>query len=221
MGLDDAGAALPPAFAWWRDFAAQFVAAICATPGREEKNALPPVPACDFAELQRLAELPPIMTGAEYLRADVLANLWEAMGAALGLELAKAKCPLQDFLKRRNPAWNLVGRVHFNLAEHRNDPEAPFAFLATYTPRLTVNAKAQHLPLGEALREYAGAANKDRLLSLLLPVQTAAERCPWLKSMVDEEEIYHPLRWTAAEPSYVGAMRCSISGWMSRLRANR
>ena len=59
--------------------------------------------------------------------------------------------------------------------------DAPFAFLATYTTRLSAHAKAQHLPLGQALREYAGAANKDRLLSLLLPVQRAAANCPWLK----------------------------------------
>ena len=102
---------------------------------------------------------------------------------------------IQDFLKHRNPAWNLVGRVHFNLAENRKDEQAPFAFLATYTTRLSAHAKAQHLPLGQALREYAGAQNKDRLLSLLLPVQRAAEICPWLKAMVDSGEIFHPLRW--------------------------
>ncbi len=95
--------------------------------------------------------------------------------------------------------WNLVGRVHFNLAENRHDAEAPFAFLATYTTRLSAQAKAQHLPLGRALTEYAGAANKARLLSLLLPVQRAAEQCPWLRAMVDSGEIYHPLRWTPAE----------------------
>ncbi|MEJ2118806.1 MAG: SNF2 helicase-associated domain-containing protein, partial [Alphaproteobacteria bacterium] len=199
LGLDDAGTALPPAFSWWRDFGAQFAAAVCAIPGRDDNSTPPPTPACDPAEMTRLAESPPIMTGAEYLSADVLASLWDAMGAALAAELSKAKCPLQVFLKRRNPAWNVVGRVHFNLAENRSDEEAPFAFLATYTPRLSANAKAQHLPLGEALREYAGAANKDRLLSLLLPVQTAAERCQWLKEMVAEEEIYYPLRWTAGE----------------------
>lgn len=199
LGLDNASAALPPAFSWWRDFGAQFVAAICAVPGRDKTRELPPTPVCDPAEMSRLAETPPIMAGAEYLNADVLASLWEAMGIAFSTELAESKCSLQEFLKRRNPAWNLVGRVHFNLAENRSDEEAPFAFLATYTPRLAANAKAQHLPLGEALREYAGPANKDRLLSLLLPVQTAAERCQWLKEMVDEEEIYYPLRWTAAE----------------------
>src|SRR5437660_1491791 len=79
------------------------------------------------------------------------------------------------------------------------DADAPFAFLATYTTRLSAAAKAQHLPLGQALREYAGAANKEHLLSLLVPVQRASEKCPWLKTMVDAGEIFHPLRWTPSE----------------------
>ena len=57
------------------------------------------------------------------------------------------------------------------------------------------------MPLGQALREYAGTANRDKLLSLLLPVQRAAERCTWLKSMIDTGDIFHPLRWGPAEAS--------------------
>ena len=64
--------------------------------------------------------------------------------------------------------------MHFNLAENRKDDEAPFAFLATYTTRLSAQAKPQHLPLGQALREYAGA-RATSLLSLLMPVQRAPE----------------------------------------------
>jgi non-specific serine/threonine protein kinase len=135
------------------------------------------------------------MTGAEYLTAKILHALWHEIDAAFAIELSESKTSIQDFLKRRNPAWNLVGRVHFNLAENRKDEQAPFAFLATYTHRLSAHAKAQHLPLGQALREYAGAANKERLLSLLLPVQRASESCLWLKAMVDSGEIFHPLRW--------------------------
>ena len=151
------------------------------------------------AELERLVLAAPPMTGAEYLSAEVLGALWQELDAAFGIELAESKCGIQEFLKRRNPAWNLVGRVHFNLAENRKDPDAPFAFLATYTTRLTASAKAQHLPLGKALGEYAGEANKDRLLSLLLPVHRASETCPWLKTLVDAGEIFHPLRWTPQE----------------------
>ena len=50
---------------------------------------------------------------------------------ALALPLAASGTDLQTFLKTLNPAWNLVGRVHFNLAENRRDPEFPFAFMAT------------------------------------------------------------------------------------------
>ena len=139
------------------------------------------------------------MTGAEYLTATVLRALWQELDSAFQRELSESKCGVQEFLKRRNPAWNLVGRVHFNLAENRKDESAPFAFLATYTTRLSASARAQHLPLGQALREYAGATNKDRLLSLLLPVQRAAESCSWLKTMVDAGEIFHPLRWSPHE----------------------
>jgi non-specific serine/threonine protein kinase len=78
-----------------------------------------------------------------------------------------------------------VGRVHFNLALNRKDDEAPFAFIATYTGQMSAHGKAQHLPLGHALREYAREAKRDRLLSLLLPVQRAAQGCPWLAAMVE------------------------------------
>ena len=108
---------------------------------------------------------------------------WRSVDAAFDAELAQSKLALQEFLKSRHPAWNLVGRVHFNLAENRKDENAPFAFLATYTTQLSAEAKAQHLPLGKALQEYAGARNRERLLSLLMPVQRACEHCPWLKAM--------------------------------------
>src|SRR3989337_2526311 len=136
------------------------------------------------------------MAGAEYLTASGLDTLWTGVDAAFRLELSQSKVSVQDFLKRLNPGWNLVGRVHFNLAENRKDEEAPFAFLATYTTRLSAAAKAQHLPLGKALQEDAGARNRERLLSLLMPVQRAGAHCPWLKTMIDAGEIFHPLRWS-------------------------
>jgi non-specific serine/threonine protein kinase len=199
LGAAEAGAILPLPFAYWREFGAWYVTALCAHPDTDAAPRKVHVAAPPAAELERLVLAAPPMTGAEYLRAEVLSALWQELDAAFGVELAESKCGIQEFLKRRNPAWNLVGRVHFNLAENRKDPDAPFAFLATYTTRLAANAKAQHLPLGKALGEYAGAANKDRLLSLLLPVQRASENCPWLKSLIDTGEIFHPLRWTPQE----------------------
>ena len=200
LGADETGTALPPVHSYWREFGARYVSALCTQPqdgGAARKPA--PVAAPPDAELERIASAAPPMTGAEYLTAAVLEALWRELNAAFGLELAESLGGVQDFLKRRNPAWNLVGRVHFHVAENRQDPSAPFAFLATYTTRLSAQAKPQHLPLGQALREYAGAANRERLLSLLVPVQRASETCPWLRAMVEAGEIFHPLRWTPRE----------------------
>ena len=195
LGADEVGTALPPVMSYWREFGARYVTALCALPGIAE-GTKPAVPIPADGELAKMAAAVPPMTGAEYLTAAVLADLWRGMDAAFDSELFEAKLSVQEFLKRRHPAWNLVGRVHFNLAENRKDEEAPFAFLATYTTRLSAEAKAQHLPLGKALQEYAGARNRERLLSLLMPVQRAAEHCSWLKAMVDAGEIFHPLRWS-------------------------
>ena len=198
LGAGEVKTELPPVFGYWREFGARYVAAICTLPDLEDGRALA-VPLLPVLELELLAAAAPPMTGAEYLSSGVLQGLWNALDAAFRAELAESKASVQDFLKEKNPAWNLVGRVHFNLAENRRDDAAPFAFLATYTTRLSAGAKAQHLPLARALGEYAGGANRQRLLSLLLPVQRAAEQCAWLKAIVDAGEIYHPLRWTPAE----------------------
>jgi non-specific serine/threonine protein kinase len=196
LGAAEVGQILPPAFVYWRDFGGRFVTALCTRPDTDERGDELPLPPDD---LEILATFAPVMPGAEYLTADVLRALWADLGAAFAAERAEAGLSLQDFLRRLNPAWNVVGRVHFNLAENRKDEQAPFAFLATYTHRLSAHGKAQHLPLGQALREYAGAANKEQLLSLLVPVQRAAERCTWLRQMVDAGEIFHPLRWSPGE----------------------
>ncbi len=199
LGAGEVESPLPPLFGYWRELGARYVTAVCAEPDVDERGAKARIPPPAAEEREALTLAAPPMHGAEYLTVAVLGALWDELDAAFRTELSESKASAQDFLRRRNPAWNLVGRVHFNLAENRRDAEAAFAFLATYTTRLSAHAKAQHVPLGQALREYAGAANKARLLSLLVPVQRAAESCPWLKAMVDAGEIYHPLRWTSED----------------------
>ena len=196
LGAEEVGTALPPLLSYWRELGARYVAALCALPeiGESGQKPVPPLP--EKSEFARMAAAVPPMIGAEYLTTEVLADLWRATDLAFDTERTETKLSIQNFLKARHPAWNLVGRVHFNLAENRKDEAAPFAFLATYTTRLSAEARAQHLALGKALQEYAGARNRERLLSLLMPVQRAAEGHPWLKQMVDSGEIFHPLRWT-------------------------
>ncbi len=223
LGAGEAAQALSPVLVWWRDFAARYVGGLCLRLSDTALAAPPP----DDDELATLVLTAPMMPGAEYLNQDVLKALWEEVGIAFDSSLAAAGIDLQTFLKSLNPAWNLVGRVHFNLAENRRDPDLPFAFLATYTTGLSAKATAQHVPLGQALSEYSGAANRDKLLSLLVPVQRAAETCGWLKAMIDAGEIFHPLRWGVGEASrfLASAPELESAGVIVRMpatwRANR
>jgi len=196
LGADEVGTALPGTLSYWRELGTRYVSSVCVLPEMSEALHKPAIALPAQHELEKMASNVPPMTGAEYVTAEILATLWRATDIAFDAELAQSNLTIQNFLKSRNSAWNLVGRVHFNLAENRKDEEAPFAFLATYTTRLSAQAKAQHLPLGKALQEYAGAKNRERLLSLLMPVQRATESCAWLKAMVDGGTIFQPLRWS-------------------------
>ena len=195
LGAAEVDTPLPPGIAFWRDVGHAFVARLCAQPELEasRKRLHVPFPEADIAALA--AGAPP-MPGGEYLDTSALASLWEVMNAACRAELAAFGGPVEAYLQSRHAAWHLVGRVHFHLAENRVDPEAPFAFLATYSTRLGNQGRPQHRPLGEAVREYAGAGNRPKLLALLEPVQRAAAQSRWLHELVDSGDVYRPLAMT-------------------------
>jgi superfamily II DNA or RNA helicase len=197
LGAGEAGSRVSPALAFWRAFGMRFVAKLCARDATAFKGKLEEIAAPPSDELATLIDEAPPMLGGEYLRVEVLQTLWRSMERALGVELAETGLPLQDFLKRRDGRWHLVGRVHFNLAENRNDIDFPFAFMATYTSALAAHGTLRHLPLGQALGEYA--ASKQQLLRLLEPLQQAGESCGWLKEIVESGEIFQPLRWTVRD----------------------
>jgi non-specific serine/threonine protein kinase len=108
LGAGEVKSVLPPPIAYWREFASRFVAAVCALPDDEDRNP-PRVPCPGPLELETLAAAAPPMTGAEYVSGDVLRVLWESMEAAFHDELTTAKTSVQEFLKAKNPAWNLGG----------------------------------------------------------------------------------------------------------------
>ena len=147
--------------------------------------------------LDRLAGEAPPMAGAEYVDAARLQAWWAELEAFFREEIRRHRGSVQSYLLARNPVWNLVGRVYFHLAENKADPDHPFGFLATYTTRLSGQARPQHQPLGQALRTLAG--DRAALLSLLAPVDRAAAASPLLKDLVDTGDVFQPLAWTPRE----------------------
>ena len=187
----------PAALVFWREFAESYLAALAhspeAPPGQAAAAVTPP------AELGfDLALRIPAMPGAEYAAPEVFAGLWRELDALARAD-ALAAGGLKAWLGKINPALHLLGKVTFHLAENKRSPETPFAFMATYTHRLSAQEKPVHLPLGRALQEYAGAKNQAALRSLLEPVQQAAERSPWTRDLLDSRRIFQPQVWTAGQ----------------------
>jgi non-specific serine/threonine protein kinase len=187
---------LPPAGAYWREFGRRYLTRLCHTPDLAAAVSLAP-PADE--ELVAFADTAPPMPGAEYLRAETLRGLWGELDALAFSEIRGTAGGAPAWLKAQNPLWHLVGRVTFHLAENKRDPERPFAFLATYTHRISEQAKPQYLPLGRALQEYAGARNRAVLLALLAPVQRAAEKSALARELVDSQRVFQPQTWTPRE----------------------
>jgi non-specific serine/threonine protein kinase len=196
LGAAEVATPLPPAFAFFRDFARLFVTRLCAIGDLEEQRAQVAVPVPPGV-LDRLAGEVPPLAGAEYVDQARLEAWWAELETFFREEAGRHRGSVQSYLLQKSPVWNLVGRVYFHLAENKADAEHPFAFLATYTTRLSGQARPQHQPLGQALRTLAG--DRAALLSLLAPVDRAAEASPLLKDLVDTGAVFEPLAWTPAD----------------------
>ncbi|QEH35307.1 ATP-dependent helicase HepA [Aquisphaera giovannonii] len=193
-------ASLPAPFAFARGLARDYLSRLCQAPaeGGEAAMAAPIPPPAESDLAFRALQAPP-MPGAEYLDAAALAGWWAELDELVRREIRDRKGDAQAYFSALNPQWRLVGRVTFHLAENKRDPDYPFAFLATYIPGLSARGRARHEPLGKALKEYAGAKDREALLNLLQPIQRASERSRLVKGLVDSGEVYHPLAWTPRE----------------------
>src|ERR1039458_3582783 len=125
LGVGETGSVLSPALAWWRDFAVRFIADLCALGEGVEPAKARDLAAPAPSELSGLIDEAPPMQGGEYLRPEVVGKLWREIGRALEVELSEGGLSLDDFLKRRDSRWRLVGRVHFNLADNRPAARSP------------------------------------------------------------------------------------------------
>jgi len=198
LGAGELGADLHPTLSYWRDIGQSLVARVCgALDPTDPRSLVVPDPAPD--DLETFAQSAPPMQGAELITPALLGELWSDTGKALAVEAARFKGGVPGYLRKQSSVWNVVGRVCFHLAENKRDPQYPFAFIATYVDKVSKQAKPQHLPLGRALSDYAGAKNRQKLLALLSPLSRAAEQSELIRELVDSGDIYHPLSWTPKE----------------------
>ncbi|MBL1275691.1 MAG: DEAD/DEAH box helicase [Ectothiorhodospiraceae bacterium] len=189
------GTDLSPSLHFWRKFACQYMTERCLQSSAEPPEPIPPFTTTETLPL--LFSAPP-MRGAEYLSASVLQDIRGVLDSWVCDAIQNAG-GLNALLSKKSPHWHQVGRVCFHLAENKNDPDYPFAFMATYAPELSEQGRVRHQPLSRALQDYAGAKNKKALIRLLSPVQLAAESSSVIRQLVDSGDLYHPLAWSTRE----------------------
>lgn len=181
---------MEPSWRWLREFAQQYFARLCQT-----KDALQTqVPARDEREAF-IATAPPF-PGVEYLSPEVLESWWLALAQHIS-QLAKEG--VENWLREECPAWHVVGRVTFHLAENKTDSQRPFAFLATFTEKLSASGQPQHLPLARALQMYAGQKDQTAITALLAPVRTAAEKSKLLREWLETKRLFTPMAMSSQE----------------------
>lgn len=191
-------AGLPPELAFWRAFARRLLTGLCSL-GESDESAWRELPPPADEELEQLGADAPPMRGLEYVNAELLRGLWNELRDLCVQEAASRPRGRADFLRQVDPLFHQLGRVTFHLAENKRDPSRPFAFLATFTHRVSEQARLAHLPLADALRTYVGARDKTKLKSLLAPVERAAERSSLVRGLLDSKALFAPQAWSISQ----------------------
>jgi non-specific serine/threonine protein kinase len=191
-----ASATLAVDFLFWRDFAQRLLHDVV-TIGSEGDWSLVASPPADA--LENLIRDAPPMRGLEYLSAPRLDALWRELRDCLIAQRHAFGGTVEDFLKSLGPLWHDLGRVTFHLAENKRDARFPFAFMATYAHRVAKEGRLAHLPLAEALRQYAGKKDQAKLAAVLSPIRRAADQCELVRTLLETKAVFQPQAWTISE----------------------
>ena len=184
-----------PVLHWLRERAKERMMLTLRRLRRAEQEPLPPPAGAQLAAL--LEGMPP--TAAGQVGARLLGEWLASLEPALH-ELARRECCTpEEWLCRLGEGWQQLGAICFHLAENAGEQaeSAPFAFLATYVHRVGQDGKARHIPLGHAATALAN--DREGLLALLRPLQAAAEQSPFLRGIINSQEVYKPCAWTARQ----------------------
>ncbi len=188
---------LAPTCVYWRQFALRYFDCL-----RRHAKQIPDAwqsPVLRTDDVDELRETAPPMRGIEYLTNDTLLHLWQSLDEFVRHAVQQSTSGLGEYLYSLDPAWNLVGRVTFHLAENKRDEQYPFAFMATFTEAHATGKSLRHIPLGEALKQSAVDRDTDKLTILLEPVQRAAQSSELVRSLLNSRKLFSPQAWTIAE----------------------
>jgi non-specific serine/threonine protein kinase len=190
LATDLLTAELMPPFRWLRDISRLFFTRLC------QAKEVAKVPSLSVEEKTTLITAAPPFPGVEHLAPEVLERWWLDLAAHIAQIATQG---VEAWLREECPAWHVVGRVSFHLAENKTDTQRPFAFLATFTEKLSATGQPQHLPLARALQLYAGQKDQTALNALLEPVRLAADKSKLLREWLESKRLFQPMAMSPQE----------------------
>jgi SNF2 family DNA or RNA helicase len=215
---------------YWREFSRLYLSLFVTIPNLDTIDILKIKIELPTDELNRFITTAPLMKGAEYIDKECLSYIWQQIEEILKTEIQESGSSISKFFTARYPGWNLLGKICFHLAENKNSPATPFAFLVTYAHQIDNEGRTKHLPLGRALKEYSESNQNNMLLKLLEPIYNASLTSELIKKLLDSGDIYHPLAWTA-EDAYLflkdtalfeqAGIAIKIPNWWKAKHANK
>lgn len=146
------------------------------------------------SEIEDFLKSLPLMTGAEYVDADLLISLWDRLSMDFSLAVASHDGSVASFFAEKNPDIHLAGQVFFHLVESKH-PKWPFAFMATYSTGMGADGKPMHRTLKNAVHEF----DDKRYIELLSKVHRVAEESDLVKGLIESGDLFRPVRWSSGE----------------------
>jgi len=190
-----AEALVSAATAYWRRLGRDYLTRFCRLGG----TSWSPVPVPEPPQVAQIVASAPLAPGMEYWNEAAFTGIWSGLNEAASRAIAQGNGDTVGWLDRLGPTWRLVGRVTFHLAENARSETHPFAFLATYTTRISDEQQLQHVPLGRAVRDCSARNDQQGLQTLLQPVREAAEGDAFIRELIDSGRVYQPLPWLPGE----------------------
>lgn len=170
---------------FWYEFSSEVLKHYCTIKENSDLVVKP-----DNDTINKFLNYCPVLRGREYLDESLLLSLWKKLNENIDTELDQFNGGFRQFIETNYSEWAQVGRINFHLAETNKGADLPFAFLATYTTRVSDKARVQHIPLGRILTEYVQKEQKDLLLSVLNPIKEAASESEFISHFVKSKKIY-------------------------------
>ena len=189
---------------YFAELGAGFMRAFCVF-SETQTSEIPPDPGL----LERLTSSFPPMPGAEHIDLKFLETIWAEMSELILYQRASFDGDGRSFLSVEYSHWADVGKIFFHLAETRGEQDGPFAFLATYSVRVSGKARIQHRPLGLALKDAIAKSQTKVLENLLRPINEAANQSEFIFDLLSSKQIY---RKASLSPEQAYQFLASIPG---------